>query len=165
MHGIIKYFGKGNKMEKTIKELEAEIAYYRDKITACYDKIEELTCETELPSFEGRFIYHKDFGYMFVRRQEFVFDSRRIRLHGIIFRCSTSPYLDDTYATFDAWDDWYIDPNTFRRDISEQEIKILTKEEFLTAYKKAMEEFLPCFENFINSAEDDYKEWKNDSND
>lgn len=139
--------------EEKIKKLEGKIADYQDKINKCYFEIQSLTLEGDDNRFEGKYVDFKNHGYMFVTNQFFNKREQKIFFQGIYFNTCPSPYRDSCFGAFDAMKEFTMSPTIYNKSIRDNEIQIITKEEFINAYNKHKTELFKAFEPFINNCE------------
>ena len=116
----------------TIEELETILNQIYDIQSFIRKKIIKLRIKEY--DYEHKFIYYKDYGYMYVTWQKYdehsIYNDERMFFQGLTFKSSFTNYKDDSYFSYDALDEWRIPISTFIRDVEENNIKIISKEDF-----------------------------------
>ena len=140
-----------------------EISAIEDKILELMDQVHDLRKRRESLKFkdknlEGKFIKRKDYGYMFVTWQtvDKLKNKDGIILQGLSFSFELNDgYRDSAWMNFDALNEWYIPNDTFYRD---DEFEIITKEEFINAFKEGFTNSIKFGLDWIDKVERNYLE-------
>lgn len=124
-------------MDKKDSGIESSFKEIQKEITALTDKLNFLRKRRNaLVNYEGKYLYHKHFGYIYAQTQ-FVYGDHFV-LQGFTFNFSISPYADDFYYKVDALSEWHI---RFGDQSFREKIKEITKEEFLEEFNKSLDAY------------------------
>lgn len=122
-------------MDKTIDELCKERDRLYDKILEINQQISEK--EIEGLNFQGKYVYSKTYGYMYVtwQKHDKSIDGNgrgKMFFQGLSFKGSFSEYKDDSYFTYDALEEWNIPFFVFISEVKSGQFIEITKEEFMS---------------------------------
>ena len=121
----------------TLEEVRKKQKYYSNKLRELHNKEQQLICSSY--NYENMFI-HYDYGYMYVTWQ--TIEGDKVLLQGVGFSSEKTMYRDACYLDFDALKEWRIPMRTFKEDSENENIKIITSQEFNTELHKAFGGFL-----------------------
>lgn len=156
-----------NKQYK-IKELTEQREKLREEIDALNKEIHRLEREEKnIPDYEGKFIYIKDYGYMFVTWQKYdsdnyLYNDDCVFFQGVYFDTEWSPYRDSAWAEFNVMKEWFISYNDFITYLNHDGIRELSQEEFFEKAELAVKETKENFIDWLNYTFNDYNKKKNE---
>lgn len=120
-------------MEKeTLEKVQKEISSLTKKLNVLYKKRDMI--KTSSCNYCGKYLYHDDYGYIYIYEQ--YIDKEYLVLQGFAFYYNLEPYEDAFYHKVDALQDWRIRINSS----FENEVKEITKEEFIKEFNKGLNE-------------------------
>ena len=147
------------KDEKKIEQLENK----REKL---YDQISEINREIRDEQlkdydFEGKYIYRKGYGYMFVTWQKYVKRSHisgqeEMFFQGWYFSNFFGSYTDSNYANYDALHEWYIPFNLFEDEVRRGDIKVVSRGEIEKNWNEMCDEIREEGMKFLSIQEKNY---------
>lgn len=122
--------------EYSLEEMKAIAIEARLIQTHISDRIEFE--EIKEYDFTNKFVFSKDYGYMFVTWQRLDAGPSgysEMFFQGIGINACLSEYLDSNYLKYDAMEEWRIPLRTFRADIERGDFVEISKEVFLKRAK------------------------------
>jgi hypothetical protein len=117
-----------------LEKIQKRINSLSNKLSTLYEERNKI--EMSDKDYRGKCFYHRSRGYIYVQSQ-FVYGKEFI-LQGFVFNSSISPYSDDFYYSVDALREWRI---SFDDRFFENELTEITKEEFVEAFNKDLDEY------------------------
>ena len=121
----------------TLLEIDKQIEETCNKLVDLRDQRSKILCCEH--DWKGKYIYHKDYGYMYVVEQIPPRDGENtIALQGIKFQSNPGVYSDNCFFTFNALGEWEIPIQKYQKYIEKRMFKELTKEKFYAEFKKSL---------------------------
>lgn len=141
----------------TLLEIDKQIEETCNKLFDLRNQRTRMLCGEY--NWEGKYIYHEYYGYMYVAEQiPPGDDGNTIILQGFKFQSNPVIYSDDCFFALNALGEWEIPIQSYQRYIQKKMFKELTKEEFYSEFKKALKEISIASEKVFKELTDKIEE-------
>lgn len=117
-----------------LEKIQKKINSLSDELNGLYEERNRIKMSGK--DYRGKCFYHPNRGYIYVQGQ-YVYGKDFI-LQGFVFNSCISTYSDAFYYSADALNEWRI---SFDDRFFEKELTEITKEEFIEAFNKDLDEY------------------------